>query len=90
MIQHGLHKCDIEKDEWLAIAFDRDWFLGQFVERDEDEDKLKFNFVEKSSLSSSNTFVWPELSGKQPDTSWIEKGDYLVKFIIIIQTQQKL
>ena len=68
-----LDSYDIERDDWMAIAFKPAWYIGQFIEKDEKEDVYKFHFVEKSSMA--HLFVWPEVSGKIPDTSWVEKGN---------------
>jgi len=32
----------------------------------------------KRSLSNTNWFVWPELSGNQPDIAWIDEGNYML------------
>ena len=56
------------------MAFDRTMYLGQFIEYNMEDDVTHIHFVEKSSLSSGNSFVWPELSGKASDTSRVEQG----------------
>lgn len=62
------------KDEWVGIAFDRAWYIGQFEVYSEEDELSKIHFVEKSSLGKNNSFVWPELSGKDSDFSWVEQG----------------
>ena len=71
-MQVSLAELDLDKDEWMAIAFKDAWYLGQFVEYIKEESVYKFHFVERSMMAS--LFVWPELSGKPPDTSWVEQG----------------
>lgn len=65
-------QVDLEKNEWVAVAFKRGMFLGQFMEHVSEEDLLKIHFIERSSLSRVNSYVWPELSGKSADIYAVE------------------
>ena len=51
-MQVSLAELDIDKDEWMAIAFKDAWYLGQFVEYIKEESVYKFHFVERSMMAS--------------------------------------
>ena len=54
---------DIQKDEWIAIAYPRNWFPAQFKQFDEEQEEAQVHFL-KRSKSNVNWFVWPELWGE--------------------------
>ena len=64
-------------DEWLAIKYPRGWYVGQFVEYDEEDDLILFHFLKKVSSSSTNRFSWPELeiNGRE-DKAYVEESNY--------------
>ena len=69
---------NIEKDDQLAIAFNGVWFPGQFREYEKENEEIEVHFLERSS-STNNRFVWPELSGKKEDISWVDEGDIIFR-----------
>ena len=76
---------DVVKDEWLAVAYDRDWFPGQFVQFDKEQEEMQIHFLHRSS-SNRNWFIWPELSNDLPDVSWVPErmyeGNSLIMFFL--------
>lgn len=73
--------------EWVAVAFDRKMFIGQFQQYSKEDDLSEIHFVEKSSLASSNSFVWPEISGKKADISWVEDGMLFLFWKLALQVK---
>ena len=67
MIEMNICKIpDLQKDDWIVVAFPGVWFPGQFCSYDNETEEIEVHFVERSS-SNTNRFVWPELSGKEED-----------------------
>ena len=56
------------------MAYDRDWYPGQFVNFVEEPDKVKMQLVHRSS-SKRYWFVWPELSNDSPDISRVSEEE---------------
>ena len=48
----------VVKDEWIAVAYDREWYPGQFVKFEEEQEEMQIHFVHRSS-SNCYWFVWP-------------------------------
>lgn len=72
-LQQDLNRnLDLQEDEWVAVAFNTKLFVGQFQEYSSVDKLSKIHFLERSTLP--NTFVWPELSDKEADISWVEDG----------------
>ena len=40
---------NVVKDEWIAVAYDRDWYPWQFVKFDEEQEEMQRHFVHRSS-----------------------------------------
>ena len=79
-IKVAVSGIDTQKDEWIAIAYPRNWFPAQFKQFDEEQEEAQVHFL-KRSTSNVNWFVWPELCGEQSDIAWIDEG----KFLLIYQ-----
>ena len=74
MISHNITSTpDINVDDWIAVAFSRDWYPGQFVSYDDETGEVCVNFLHRSA-TNSKWFIWPALSG-QEDKSWINEGN---------------
>ena len=75
-IKHGvMKKPNLQIDDWVAVAFPRAWYPGQFMNYDEDTGEVYINFLEHTSSNSKN-FVWPMLSKKMDeDKSWVKEGE---------------
>ena len=74
-IKHGvMNEPNLLVDEWIAVAFPRGWYPGQFINYDEDNCEVYINFFERTSVNSTK-FVWPMLSQKmEEDKSWVQEG----------------
>ena len=72
VISVAVSGVNVVKDEW-KVAYDRDWYPGQFVKFDE-EQEMKIHFVRRSS-SNRYWFVWPELSNVL-DILWLSEGEW--------------
>ena len=57
-----------------AVAYDRDWYPGQFVKFEEQQEEMQIHFAHRSS-SNCYLFVWPELPNDVPDISWVSEGE---------------
>jgi len=74
VIQHMINNApNLETDDWVAVAFPRAWYPGQFIRYDEESREVFVNFLERTS-SNSKTFIWPALNSKEDDKSWVEEG----------------
>ena len=74
VISVAVKGANVVKDDWIAVAYDRDWYPGQFVKFDEEQEEMQIHFVHRSS-SNRYWFVWPELSNDVPDISWVNEGE---------------
>ena len=74
VISVAVSRVNVVKDEWITVAYDRDWYPGQFVKFDEEQEEMQRHFVHRSS-SNHYWFVWPELSNDVPDISWVNEGE---------------
>ena len=68
VISVAVSGVNVDKDEWIAVAYDRDWYPGQFVKFDEEQEEMQIYFAHRSS-SNRYWFVWPELSNDVPNIS---------------------
>jgi len=76
VIQHKTNELpNLLQDDWIAVAYPRGWFPGQFIRNDEESGEVYVNFLEKTS-SNAKTFTWPALNMKEEDKCWIDEGDY--------------
>jgi len=76
VIQHKTNELpNLLQDDWIAVAYPRGWFPGQFIRNDEESEEVYVNILEKTS-SNANTFTWPALNMKEEDKCWIDEGDY--------------
>jgi len=75
VVSGAVNGVNILPDEWLAIKYQRDWYVGQFLEYDEEVDLIHIHFLKKVSSSSPIRFVWPELqiNGKE-DKAYVEES----------------
>ena len=74
VISVAVSGVNVVKDEWIAVAYDRDWYPGQFVKFDEEQEEMQIYFAHRSS-SNRYWFVWPELSNDVPDILWVSEGE---------------
>ena len=74
VISVAVSGVNVVKDEWIAVAYDRDWYPGQFVKYDEGREEMQIHFVHRS-FSNRYWFVWSELSNDVPDISWVSEGE---------------
>ena len=74
VISVPVSRVNVVKDEWIAVAYDRDWYPGQFLKFDEEQEEMQIHFVHRSS-SYRYWFVWPEVSNDVPDISWVNEGE---------------
>ena len=79
-IKVAVSGIDIQKDEWIVIAYRKNWFSVQFKQFDEEQEEAQVHFL-KRSTSNVSWFVWPELFGEQSDIAWMDEG----KFLLIYQ-----
>ena len=79
-IKVAVSGIDTQKDEWIAIAYPRNWFPAQFKQFDEEQEEAQVHFL-KRSTSNVNWFVWPEFCGEKSDIARIDEG----KFLLIYQ-----
>lgn len=74
VIQHLVNSVpNLEIDDWVAVAFPRGWYPGQFVRYDDELKEVFVNFLERTSSNSKN-FIWPALNSKEEDKSWVDEG----------------
>ena len=59
-------EVDIQKEEWIAVAYSRKSFPPQFIQFDPEPEEAQVHFL-KRSISNVNSFVWPELCVEEPD-----------------------
>ena len=74
VIQHLVNNVlNLEVDDWVAVAFPRGWYPGQFIRYDDESKEVFVNFLERTS-SNSKSFIWPALNSKEEDKSWVDEG----------------
>ena len=71
----AVNGIDIQKHEWIVIAYPRNWFPAQFIQFDPEQEEAQVHFLIRS-MSSTKWFVWPELCRKKPNIAWIGKGTF--------------
>ena len=73
---------NIQKEEWIAVAYPRKWFPAQFIQFRPEEKELQVHFLERST-SNVNLFMWPGLCGEEPDIPWIDEGmfDFIISLL---------
>ena len=49
VISVAVSGANVVKDKWTAVAYDRDWYPGQFVKFDEGQEEMQIYFVHRSS-----------------------------------------
>ena len=69
----AVNGIDIQKDEWIAVAYPRNWFPVQFIQFDPEQEEAQVHFLIRSTLISK-WLLWPELCGKKADIAWIDEG----------------
>ena len=74
---------NLQIDEWIAVGFPRDWYPGQFVSYHEETKEVCINFLERSA-TNSRWFVWPALSGKMEDKTWINEELSFIKVTLLL------
>ena len=63
---------DLQKDEWVAVAYETNWFPGQFIQADKETKEVEIHFLHRSATCKS-WFIWPELSSNgNEDKTWVE------------------
>ena len=68
------YQPDLQKDEWVAVAYETNWFPGQFIQADKETKEVEIHFLHRSATCKS-WFIWPELSNDgNEDKTWVEKG----------------
>ena len=81
IIQHKVNNVpNLLVDDWVAVAFLRGWYPGQFIRHDEENGEIYVNFLEKTS-SHSKTFTWPALNFKEEDKCWVDEGNTELDFV---------
>ena len=77
-----VNRINIQKEEWIAVAYRKKWFPAQFSQFHPEEKELRVHFLERST-SNVNLFVWPELCGEEPDIPWIDEGmfDFIISLL---------
>ena len=45
VISIAVSGVNVVKDELIAVAYDRDWYSGQFVKFDEEQEEMQIHFV---------------------------------------------
>ena len=64
----------MKPDDWIAVAYPRAWFPGQFIEYDDETSEVYVNFLDRPSTGSKN-FVWPALGKRmKEEKSWVKEG----------------
>lgn len=74
VISVAVSVVNVVKDEQIPVAYEGDWFPGQYVKFEEEQEEMQINFVHRSS-SKRYWSVWPELSNDVPDISWESQGE---------------
>ena len=49
VISVAVSGVNVVKDEWIAVTYDRDWYPGQFVNFDEEQEEMQIHSVHRSS-----------------------------------------
>lgn len=62
-------RIDLELDEFVAVIYDRNWFIGQIVDKDPDEGDYEINFMAKAK----QMYKWPTVE----DRIWVDHNDVL-------------
>ena len=75
VISVAVSGVNVVKVEWIAVAYERDWYPDQFVKFDEEQEEMKIHFVHRSS-SDLYWFVRVELSNDVPDILWVSEGEW--------------
>ena len=65
---------ELYEHEWIAVAYPRTWYPGQFIRKDDETGEVYVHFLTRSNTNKL-WFVWPELQndGKE-DKSWVDSG----------------
>lgn len=64
-----------EIDEYIAVRYNADWFIGQILEVKADE--MKVIFMERAGSLMAYTFFWPS----RKDILWVSQMDVIVKVL---------
>ena len=75
VISVAVSGVSIVKDEWIAVAYDRERYPGQFVKFQKEQEEIQIHFLNWWS-SNPYCFIWPELSNDLPGISWLSKGEW--------------
>ncbi|KAL3881980.1 hypothetical protein ACJMK2_028362 [Sinanodonta woodiana] len=62
-------RIDLELDEFVAVIYDINWFIGQIVDKDADEGDYEINFMAKAK----QMYKWPTVE----DRIWVDHNDVL-------------
>ena len=51
----GAVECqpDLEKVEWVAVAYETNWFPGQFIQADKERKEVEIHFLDRSATCKS-------------------------------------
>ncbi|KAL3864474.1 hypothetical protein ACJMK2_006153 [Sinanodonta woodiana] len=60
---------DLELDEFVAVIYDRNWFIKQILDKDPDEGDYEINFMAKAK----QMYKWPTVE----DRIWVDHNDVL-------------
>ena len=68
------YQPDLQKDEWAAVAYETNWFPGQFIQADKETKEVEIHFLHRSATCKS-WFIWQGLSNDgNEDKTWVEEG----------------
>ena len=72
----AVDNVDLQINEWVAIASESTWSIGQFVEQDRESEHIVIDFLKKIP----DGYVWPEMVGGVSDRGMVEEADILYRF----------
>ena len=52
-ISVAISGINVVQNEWIAVAYDRDWYPGQFVKSDKEQEEMQAHFVHRSFSNRS-------------------------------------
>jgi hypothetical protein len=74
-------KKTFEPGKYLACVYDNEWYLGNIIERNDDENDYFVNFMKKKG---NNKFSWP--IEEKPDQCWVPFSHVLMDVEVPIMT----
>ena len=62
-------------NDWVIINYQQNWFVGQVMDIDKNDNELQVTFLKSRGRGSNLTFTWPQT----PDVLWVRPQDIMFR-----------